>query len=316
MHNSLLKAQFVFSTSDSSGNLDLKTQVSGSEYSSLNESVLRKCASLLQSAGYYEINEQDDLTAIADILPEAVAHLVKISGSINEKLLQSQEQIRQLEQFACITAHDLKAPLRAISNLTTWIQEDSEGKLSAESEKSFELLRKRISIMDQMIQGILNYSRDNYSGENMKLTDTGKLIDDITGCTSCSPDIKITTCNHFPVLECDVIRLQQVLSNLISNAVQSIQGKGEVHISFRMMNNIPEFTITDTGKGIADDQQHLIFNKYNNADATANRDSGLGLSIVKKLVENQGGTLVLSSVPGSGSRFSFTWPSKIINYQN
>ncbi len=232
---------------------------------------------------------------------------------VNNLLLGATEQLRksnqELEQFAYITSHDLKAPLRAIANLSEWIEEDLEDKLDDDTRYNMNLLRSRVHRLENLINGLLAYSRVGRLKSEPKEIAVGKMLAEIIDLLDVPPDYTIEVPGEMPTLVTEIAPLQQVFSNLISNAIKhSDRDQGKITISAQEQDNFYEFAVADNGKGIDLKYHDRIFTIFQTLEARDTKEStGIGLAIVKKAVENQGGTITLESEPGKGATFRFTW---------
>src|SRR5581483_8753590 len=218
---------------------------------------------------------------------------------------------QELDQFAYITSHDLRAPLRGIANLSRWIEEDLGENLTEETRQQLELMRGRVNRMEAMIEGILEYSRVGRVAIKLERVDVGALLSEIVDLLAPPPGFTVEIAPGMPVLVTKKIRLQQVFQNLIGNALKHHhRPEGHIRVSVQDAGEFYEFAVTDDGPGIAPqyhDKVFVIFQTLEARDKVEN--TGLGLSLVKKIVESQGGTICLESAEGAGATFRFTWPN-------
>ncbi len=216
----------------------------------------------------------------------------------------------ELDQFAYITSHDLKAPLRGIANLSRWIEEDLEGAIPPEVAGQFDLLRGRVNRMEAMIEGILQYSRIDRAEVAPEVVDVKALLTEVIDLLDPPPGIAITLDDDMPTLRAQRLRLQQVFQNLLSNAIKHHdRAIGHIHVAVRPQGKWYEFSVTDDGPGIAPryhDKVWMIFQTLQVRDKVEN--TGVGLALVRKIVEGQGGTVGVTSDEGRGATFRFTWP--------
>lgn len=219
---------------------------------------------------------------------------------------------QELDQFAYIVSHDLKAPLRAIANLSQWIEEDLHEKLTSDTRNQMNLLRGRVYRMEALIEGILEYSRVGRGKNGKEVVDVGDLLGNIIDSLAVPPQftIEIEEKTGMPILMAERVPLEQVFTNLIGNAIgHHDRPDGKIWIAARERGEFYEFAVRDDGPGIAPQYHEKIFVIFQTSiarDRTEN--TGIGLSLVKKIVEDKGGLVWVESDPGKGATFYFTWP--------
>ncbi len=218
---------------------------------------------------------------------------------------------KELDQFAYIVSHDLKAPLRAINNLSMWIEEDLEGKLEGETKYQFQLLRGRVSRLEDLINGILSYSRAGRIKVNPTKVDVGQLVFGIIEMLSPPAQYQITVQDNLPVINAEKIALEQIFSNLISNAIKYNGSNPEptIKITCEEEGAWYKFGVADNGQGIEPEYHEKIFVIFQTLEARDKVEgTGVGLAIVKKIVEEKDGKVWVESAKGEGAHFYFTWP--------
>ncbi len=223
-----------------------------------------------------------------------------------------QRSNHELEQFAYVASHDLKTPLRAIANLSQWIEEDLGDQLEGATRKQMDLLRGRVYRMEALIDGILEYARVGRVDTGIETADVAKLLDELLPDLSPPPGFTIDITSGMPVFETARVPLSRVFANLIDNAINHHDRcDGHLHITVQDMEDFYEFTVTDDGPGIAPEFHDKIFQIFQTLQARDEvKSTGVGLSLVKKIVEEQGGEIHLESAEGEGAKFRFTWPKK------
>ncbi len=217
----------------------------------------------------------------------------------------------ELDRFAYIVSHDLKAPLRAIQNLSSWIAEDLGDKLDEDTQQNMKLLQQRVQKMSDMIEGILRYSRaGRFKGEPSSFY-LNAMVKELVEQMSSDTRIVLELPVNDQWIRADKLALEQVFTNLISNAVRygSMAGETTVKISVAENGDFLTLGVHDKGLGLAAGFHEQIFEIFRTAGENKHQDShGIGLSIVKKIVSDQGGKIWLESEPGKGAHFYFTWP--------
>jgi PAS domain S-box-containing protein len=220
-----------------------------------------------------------------------------------------EQRNRELDGFVHIVSHDLKAPLRAVSNLSQWIEEDLEGSLTPANQKQMNLLRARIDRMSSTIDGLLDYARVGSTTDLIEAVAVSELIAETLEAMAPPPTFRIVIAKNLPTLYTNRLLLTQVFANLIGNGIKHHDRvDGMLHIGISELTDVYEFTIADDGPGIAPEQHDRVFEIFQAVNPQNRNDStGIGLSIVKKIVEAEGGTIRLESEIGKGTTFYFTW---------
>jgi PAS domain S-box-containing protein len=237
----------------------------------------------------------------------------KRAESEREQLIRALARSNQeLDQFAYVASHDLKAPLRGIANLSQWIEEDLGTALHGEGKSQMELLRGRVHRMEALIDGILQYSRAGRARAKPEPVDTGALVRDIVELMSPPSEVSINVQSDMPTVQSERVPLQQVFLNLIGNAVKHA-GKNDpqIEVSWRDDGAMVEFAVSDDGQGISPQYHERIFGIFQTLEARDKVEgAGIGLSVVKKIVEAKQGRVWVESEPGKGATFRFEWPKR------
>ena len=235
----------------------------------------------------------------------------KLAEAHRDSLLREVESANEeLKNFAYVVSHDLKAPLRAIGSLADWISTDNADKFDDEGRAHMRLLISRVHRMNALIDGILLYSRVGRVKETMSAVDLSRLVPEVIDSLSPPAGITVTIDDPLPTVMTEPTRIQQVFQNLLSNAISYMDKKeGRIRISCSSEGNQWRFSVSDNGPGIKQQYFVKIFQLF---QTLAPRDrvesSGVGLALVKKIVEMYGGQVWVESTVGEGSTFFFTLP--------
>jgi light-regulated signal transduction histidine kinase (bacteriophytochrome) len=215
-----------------------------------------------------------------------------------------------LEEFAYIASHDLKAPLRGISHLVQWISEDNAMTASPETLENLKMLRARVTRLQMLLDGLLAYSRVGRERAAVEAVDIAELVDDIVAMLAPPSGFVVACKGRMPVLRTHRAPIRVVLENLIGNALKHHdRAEGRITVAARMLEGMAEFRVSDDGPGISPwfhDRIFMIFETLASREDV--ESSGIGLAIVKKKVEGHGGRIrVESAPPARGCSFVFTW---------
>jgi signal transduction histidine kinase len=235
----------------------------------------------------------------------------ELERRVVERTAELEYSFKELDQFTHVVSHDLKAPLRAVSYLASWIVEDAAATLPDASREHLAKLQSRVKWMEKLLDDLLAYARIGRQGDDRREpVDTGLLIAEMIDLLSPPPGFTITVQENMPILRTHRVLLELVFRNLIENAIKyHDRADGRVAISIRALEGWVEFCVSDDGPGVDEIFHQRIFQIFQTLQP---RDkgggTGVGLAIVKKAVESQGGNIWLRSAKGEGATFCFTWP--------
>jgi PAS domain S-box-containing protein len=215
-----------------------------------------------------------------------------------------------LEEFAYVASHDLKAPLRAISHLVEWITEDIEVTASTETMDNLRLLRGRVVRLQSLLDGLLAYARIGKARVSYEQVDVNQVVSDVVAVLSPPPGFEVVCHGTLPLLRTHRTPILVVLQNLIANGIKHhYRAEGRITIAMKLVNGVAEFRVSDDGPGIEPrfhERIFVIFQTLSSRDEL--ESSGIGLAIVKKRVEAHGGRIwVESAPPARGTTIVFTW---------
>jgi signal transduction histidine kinase len=273
----------------------------------------------------YERMRQDHQRSLAESLrvanarlDENVRELALAKASQDRALLRRERAMEalkktnlDLDQFAHVASHDLKAPLRGIANISDWLEEDLGAAMTPASKEHLRLLRSRIYRMEALIDGILAYAKAGRERSASKRVDIAPLVEGVVELLAPPKGtVRVTMEDGLKAVDAEDVPLQQVFMNLIGNALKHAGGpNARVIVLGKETEEGWEFSVTDNGPGIDPRYHERIFRIFH---TLASRDqvegTGIGLATVKKLVESRGGRVSVESAPGAGATFRFLWP--------
>ena len=243
----------------------------------------------------------------SDITPRKI-----VEEKMNEYLHNLEKTNRELDKFAYVVSHDLKAPLRAIGNLTGWIEEDMGDRIPDEIRGHFNTIKGRVVRMEGLINGILDYTKAAKSEGNLETVMSDALVRDAIDLIGVPANAIINIRNNMPELKTEKVRIQQIFMNLIGNAIRYNDKEDiQIEIGCEDAGTNWKFYVKDNGPGIEKryhEKIFVIFQTLNARDEVESR--GVGLAIVKKIIEEEGGFIWVESDKNQGTTFCFTWPKE------
>ncbi len=240
-------------------------------------------------------------------LVEDITEQLKVEKQRDQLVKNLEKTNQELKDYAHIVSHDLKSPLRSINALVNWIKEDHIDTLDKTGVHHFNMIENTLEKMETLINDILSYSSvSNKENLQTKEIDLNILIEDIKNIILIPNHIEVSIKNKLPVINGDVTRIQQLFQNLIGNAVIYTDKKiGKIEIDHEDKRTYHLFIIKDNGIGIKKEHHDKIFRMFQSVGDNEN-SSGIGLAIVKKIIDLYEGDIWLESELGKGTTFYFT----------
>jgi signal transduction histidine kinase len=257
-----------------------------------------------------------DITAIRQA-EEMQAQMTREIAATNAELAAANKVTaaanKELNDFAHVVSHDLKAPLRGVSSLAQWLGESYYDKLDADGREQLDLLRGRVKRMDNLIEGILQYSRAGRVREKQVEVNLSEMLPEVIDLLSPPAHIKVQIETPLPTVSAERTRIEQVFQNLLSNAVKyNDKPEGLIRIGSIDDGEHWRFYVADNGPGIEEKDFERIFQVFQTGKPRDQVEStGVGLAVVKRSVEMYGGRVWVESKVGEGSTFSFTYPKQV-----
>ena len=255
-------------------------------------------------------------TLNAPLLERSIHHAIERKRAESQQLQILAELAaanQELKDFAYVVSHDLKAPLRGILSVAEWLERDYGPLLNEDGKEMLQLLSGRARRMSDLIDGVLQYSRVSRSQETKARIELTDLVADVIDSMHPPPSFSIEVETELPALLAEKTRIYQLFQNLIGNAIKYMgRAEGTVWIGFIDNPDGGYFYVRDTGIGINVRHFNKIFQLFQTLTPRDQTEStGVGLAIVKKIVERYGGKIWITSEVGNGSTFSFTLPNAI-----
>ena len=219
---------------------------------------------------------------------------------------------KELDDFAYVASHDLKAPLRVIDNASRWLEEDLGTDLNEEIRENLDLLRNRVLRMERLLDDLLEYSRigRRTGSDPVQHMSGDKLIQEALLLTNIPEGFTVEVGEGFSGIELTLMPLKQIFANLINNAIKHHdQPNGKITLSVKEVQDKFSFSVKDDGPGIDPKFHAKVFKMFTTLQPRDRVEgSGMGLAMIQKHLEYRGEEITLESAAGQGSTFTFTWP--------
>lgn len=219
---------------------------------------------------------------------------------------------RELKDFASIVSHDLKAPLRGVKTLALWILDDCGDKFDTKATEQMHLLLDRVEKIYNLIDGVLRYSKVGQATGEHTSVNLDTFIPEVIDMVVPPEHIKVTVENQLPSIVCEETHIMQLFQNLLSNAIKyNDKPQGWIKINCVDDGDFWKFSVADNGPGIEEKHFERIFRMFQVLSVNEKvQGTGVGLTVVKKIVELYGGRVWVHSEVGKGSTFFFTFPKQ------
>jgi len=271
------------------------------------------------------IKTGDEIEELAEGFNKMAGELKGLYTNLENKVKERTQQLaeanealgrtnKELDDFTYIVSHDLKEPLRGVKAFSKLLTEDYSGKIDDEGKEYLKTISDSSARMTRLIEDLLNLSRIGRIKNMEPDIDLNEVLSDVQKNLVYALEernVKLTIQPSFPKVTCDRIRISEVFSNLVSNAIKYTKKdiRPAVEIGWSDKNDFYEFYVKDNGIGIEKQYYDKVFQIFQRLHAKGEYEgTGAGLTIVKKIVENHGGKIWVESVPDAGSTFYFTLP--------
>ena len=279
-----------------------------------NDEIIGVIDSEHSSKDFFTQDHLETLTTIASLVSTKLKYALSLRQK--EKAEREKEQLlkdlqksnKELNDFAHVVSHDLKSPLRGMNALVNWIKEDVLEFANDDMNQNFDHLLRRIDRMDLMINGILDYASIDKLEQESKKVDLNILVQDVMDGIHIPNHFTIEINNKLPIVQGHSYKFMQLFQNLISNAIKYCdKNKGLIKVDCVNRLDSWEFSVKDNGMGIEKKYQEKVFQIFQVLQESE-ESTGVGLSIVKKIIDFYHGRIWLESEPNVGTTFYFTIP--------
>ena len=263
-----------------------------------------------------ELNKRiDELTKQRAIMDRLMKESEEAKTSAEQRAIELARSNKDLDDFAYVASHDLKAPLRGIMQLSSWIEEDIEEFANDDTKSNLKLLMNRISRLEKLLEDLLNYSRIGRKKGDITLIDSKEIVLNIFDLQDSPDNVTLVCQKEMPTFNTRSAPFETILRNLIGNAIKHNSDTGcVITVNAQEYTEYYEFSVRDDGKGIPEEYHEQIFELFKTLQPRDEVEgSGMGLSIIKKLLSYQNGTIKIESDGKNGTCFIFTWPKIKVN---
>ena len=280
--------------------------------SRLEKKVLKRTQSLADKNTQLKISI-DELKTQRVLLSRLMKEAEASKAIAEQRSIELARSNNDLDDFAYVASHDLKAPLRGIDQLATWVVEDIEEGNLEEIPNHLKMMRSRIRRLETLLNDLLTYSRVNHQQNNISEIDTSVLIHDLFMLVSPLNGFTLTVNGDLPRFSTFSVPFEQVIRNLLNNAIKHHhKAQGNIEVSCVEKEKFYQFSVKDDGPGISSSYHEDIFKMFKTLRPRDETEgSGMGLALIKKIVEHYSGQVKIESSEGKGSTFYFTWPKNV-----
>ncbi len=256
------------------------------------------------------IRNNNELGQLASSFNKMTDSLVAAQKDLQQKLSDINRSNDALDKFAHVVSHDIKAPLNSIEGLANLLKLELRNKINPDQLDLVMKIHDQSRKTKEMIKGILQHAELKAQSRNTEEVDLNDVVDNIRGILAIPNHIKLLVADRLPIVIIEKVLIYQIFQNLISNAVKyNDKSEGFIKVGCKIENGYQRYFISDNGAGIEKEYQSKIFDLFNTGQATKGYDNtGIGLSIVKNIIEEKGGSIWLESIKGEGATFFFNLP--------
>ena len=248
-------------------------------------------------------------------LKHEISERERTQTELEKKAYALERSNLELDRFAYIASHDLKAPLRAIDQLSQWISEDVGDRAENQTKRHVELMQNRVRRLETLLDDLLNYARVKIDVRQLELVDINEVVNEIKFLLDAPEEFKFVVANQLPCFHTEKAAIEVCFRNLISNSVKHHdKSLGTIRVGSFEKGDFFEFFVDDDGPGIKPEYRNQVFDIFCTLKSRDEVEgSGMGLTLVKKIVEAVGGKIWIDDNDSDGTTIRFMWPKNVAN---
>ncbi len=273
--------------------------------------VIEKLKTVINTLKVYELEEDKSLEntstlKLVDFIDYQTKEIIKINEQKDKLLNNLERQNQELNDYTHMISHDLVSPLQSIETLTQWLIDDHKENLNEEGKNHIELISEHVEKIDTLVTAIRKYSRINKSAKERYSFDLNDLFDTILRELRLSQNVNVNIPEKLPVLIGEKYSLKELFVNLIENSIKfNSNDEKNIEIGFEEQEMFWQFYIKDNGKGIDNAYFEKVFTAFTKLENDY-KSAGMGLAIVKKIIDTYEGEIWIESELNTGTTFYFT----------
>ena len=260
--------------------------------------------------GLNPITESDEVQVIASVTDITIR--TEHAKAILKHTKELELSIKELDNYAYVASHDLKAPLQGIRQLANWIEQDLEGQLQDETKTYIDLMQNRISRLEKLLEDLLAYSRLGWKHGDYGEVNVATITQEIFTLLNPPAGFQLKCDDSLPIFETLKTPFELIVRNLLNNAIKHRdQDSGIIKFSAKLKQSFYEFTLFDNGPGIPPEHHERVFGIFQTLKPRDEVEgSGIGLAMVRKLIDRYNCKINIESDGKRGTSFIFTWPTE------
>jgi light-regulated signal transduction histidine kinase (bacteriophytochrome) len=278
--------------------------------SSSQKEVIEKLESVIDKLQSFNLleerpKENTDSLKLVDFIANQTKEIIEVNQQKDRLLKNLKFQNQELKDYSQMVSHDLKTPLQSIEALTSWIQKDYDTVLDTSGKEKLALIKDNVELMNTLSKGIFEYATIRKIENNFYAIDLETTVDTVLKEITIPKNMNIVIPKKLPTIKGDKYRLKKLFFHILDNAVKYNNKKAMyIEIGFKEQKHFWSFYIKDNGIGIEEKYFHKVFEAFQKLENN-NKSTGLGLAVVKKIIDIYNGQIWIESTPDLGTTFCF-----------